>query len=217
MFYSSWPADGRFFLVMQEGSVDSKLQWSTRNPDRKTQIPESEDGKEATATDPQDSTYLPSPDLFHQSLFLGLFSKSAAAKSLRANLLKPLCSGWFQTHYVVQAGLELVAPVLTFHVAGYMYGPLWLTDSSQNKSSFHLCDTLVPTLQTVKFLHRAGGKSLYSQHLGGKGRQISEFEASLVYRVLGQRGLARNKTKQNKTDVLTHFIHIPLSHLDNLC
>jgi hypothetical protein len=29
----------------------------------------------------------------------------------------------------------------------------------------------------------SGGTHLYSQHLGGRGRQISEFEASLVYRV----------------------------------
>jgi hypothetical protein len=51
--------------------------------------------------------------------------------------------------------------------------------------------------------------------LGGRGRQISQFEASLVYRVPGQPGLHRkplsrppppkktqktkNKTKQNKT------------------
>jgi hypothetical protein len=52
--------------------------------------------------------------------------------------------------------------------------------------------------------------------LGGRGRQISEFEASLVYRVPGQPGLYReilsrktkkqqqqqqNKTKQNKNTV----------------
>jgi hypothetical protein len=41
--------------------------------------------------------------------------------------------------------------------------------------------------------------------LGGRGRQISEFKASLVYRVPGQPGLYRetltqqNKTKQNKS------------------
>jgi hypothetical protein len=29
----------------------------------------------------------------------------------------------------------------------------------------------------------SGGARLYSQHLGGRGRQISEFEASLLYRV----------------------------------
>jgi hypothetical protein len=45
--------------------------------------------------------------------------------------------------------------------------------------------------------------------LGGRSRQISEFEASLVYRVPGQPGIHRetlsgktkqNKTKQNKTN-----------------
>lgn len=71
MFYSSWPADGRFFPVMQEGSVDSKLQQPTQNPVQKTQIPESEDGEKPTATDLRDSTYFPSFHLFQQSLFLG--------------------------------------------------------------------------------------------------------------------------------------------------
>ena len=31
-------------------------------------------------------------------------------------------------------------------------------------------------------LPNSGGTRLYSQHLGGRDRQISEFEASLVYR-----------------------------------
>jgi hypothetical protein len=47
---------------------------------------------------------------------------------------------------------------------------------------------------------------MQSQHLGGRDRQISEFEASLVYRVssrtarVTQRNpdLKKNKTKQNK-------------------
>jgi hypothetical protein len=43
-----------------------------------------------------------------------------------------------------------------------------------------------------------------SQHLGGRGRRISEFKASLVYRVSSgtARATMRNpvwKTKQNKT------------------
>jgi hypothetical protein len=44
-----------------------------------------------------------------------------------------------------------------------------------------------------------------SQHLGGRGRQISEFEASLVYKVSSRTARAtqrnpvsKNKTKQNK-------------------
>jgi hypothetical protein len=51
-----------------------------------------------------------------------------------------------------------------------------------------------------------GGTRLYSQHLGGRGRQISEFKASLVYKVSSrisratQRNpVSKNKTKQNKT------------------
>jgi hypothetical protein len=34
--------------------------------------------------------------------------------------------------------------------------------------------------------------------LGGKGRQISEFEASLVYRVSGKPGLHRETVSKNK-------------------
>jgi hypothetical protein len=55
-----------------------------------------------------------------------------------------------------------------------------------------------------------GGTRLYSQHSGGRGRQISEFKASLVYKVSSwtARATQRNpvsktktktKTKQNKT------------------
>jgi hypothetical protein len=50
-------------------------------------------------------------------------------------------------------------------------------------------------------------KKLASQHSGGRGRQISEFEASLVYKVSSRTARAtqrnpvskQNKTKQNKT------------------
>jgi hypothetical protein len=51
----------------------------------------------------------------------------------------------------------------------------------------------------------SGGTCLSSQHLGGRGRLISEFEASLVYRVSSrtakatQRNLvSKNQTKTNK-------------------
>ena len=50
-----------------------------------------------------------------------------------------------------------------------------------------------------------GGAHLRYQHLGGRGRRISKFEASLVYRVSSrtaratERNLVSNKTKQNKT------------------
>jgi hypothetical protein len=39
--------------------------------------------------------------------------------------------------------------------------------------------------------------ALESQHLGGRGRQISEFKASLIYRVPGQPGLHRETLSQN--------------------
>jgi hypothetical protein len=53
---------------------------------------------------------------------------------------------------------------------------------------------------------------LYSQHLGGRGRQISEFKASLVYRVSSrtaratQRNPVKNKNKtKNKTKTPCHL------------
>ena len=46
-----------------------------------------------------------------------------------------------------------------------------------------------------------GGAHLSSQHLGGRGRQISEFEASLVYKVSSRtaRPIQRNPVSKNKT------------------
>jgi hypothetical protein len=46
----------------------------------------------------------------------------------------------------------------------------------------------------------SGGACLSSQHLGGRGRQISEFEASLVYRVSSRtaRATQRNPVLKNK-------------------
>jgi hypothetical protein len=46
----------------------------------------------------------------------------------------------------------------------------------------------------------SGGASLKSQHLGGRGRQISEFEASLVYKVSSRtaRTAQRNPVSKNK-------------------
>jgi hypothetical protein len=56
-----------------------------------------------------------------------------------------------------------------------------------------------------------GGARLYSQHLGSRGRWISEFEASLVYKVSSRTARAiqrnpvsknkKNKTKQNKKGI----------------
>jgi hypothetical protein len=47
---------------------------------------------------------------------------------------------------------------------------------------------------------RHGGACLESQHLGGRGRRISEFEASLVYRVSSRtaRAIQRNPVSKNK-------------------
>ena len=44
------------------------------------------------------------------------------------------------------------------------------------------------------------GVHLLSQHSGGRGRQISEFEASLVYRVSSRtaRATQRNPVSKNK-------------------
>jgi hypothetical protein len=52
-----------------------------------------------------------------------------------------------------------------------------------------------------------GGARLLYQHLGGRGRQISEFEASLVYKVSSRTAratqrnpvLKKQKTKKQKT------------------
>jgi hypothetical protein len=46
----------------------------------------------------------------------------------------------------------------------------------------------------------SGGACLKSQHLGGRGRQISEFEASLVYRVSSRiaRATQRNPVLKKK-------------------
>jgi hypothetical protein len=60
--------------------------------------------------------------------------------------------------------------------------------------------------RTKKEGNRAGrgGARLYSQYLGGRGRRISEFEASLVYKVssrtarVTQRNPASGKKKKKK-------------------
>jgi hypothetical protein len=48
----------------------------------------------------------------------------------------------------------------------------------------------------------SGGTCLYSQHLGGRGRQISGFEASLVYRVSSRtaRTIQRNPISKNQKE-----------------
>jgi hypothetical protein len=45
-----------------------------------------------------------------------------------------------------------------------------------------------------------GGTCFWSQHLGGRGRQIFEFEASLVYRMSSRTAwdMQRNPASENK-------------------
>ena len=61
------------------------------------------------------------------------------------------------------------------------------------------------SVKNLQYQLGGGGTRLKSQHLGGRGRQISEFEASLVYRMSSRTARAtqrnpvsKNKTKQNK-------------------
>jgi hypothetical protein len=70
---------------------------------------------------------------------------------------------------------------------------------------------LIPTIMAKKTLKRSScdGTHLYSQHLGDRGRWISEFEASLDYRVSSRtaRDTQRNpvsKNKKNKTKQKTN-------------
>jgi hypothetical protein len=61
-------------------------------------------------------------------------------------------------------------------------------------------------LRTVAKLPGGDGARLSSQHLGGRGRRISEFEASLVYRVRFRtaRDTQRNPvSKQNNSSKIT--------------
>jgi hypothetical protein len=58
-----------------------------------------------------------------------------------------------------------------------------------------------------------GGARLSSQHLGGRGRWISEFEARLVYKVSSRttRAIQRNPvSKKNKTKPRTVNVLQPL-------
>jgi hypothetical protein len=54
----------------------------------------------------------------------------------------------------------------------------------------------------------------HSQHMGGRGRWISEFEASLVYRVSSRTARAsqrnpvsKNKNKTNKNDTFIEILY----------
>jgi hypothetical protein len=56
-------------------------------------------------------------------------------------------------------------------------------------------------LQKVTLKRGGGGTRLYSQHLGGRGRQISEFKASLVYKLSSRtpRATQRNPVSKKTT------------------
>jgi hypothetical protein len=58
-------------------------------------------------------------------------------------------------------------------------------------------------------LPSSGGACLYSKHLGGRGRQISEFEASLVYRVSSRtaRATQRNPVSKKKKSLFRFVAH----------
>ena len=53
---------------------------------------------------------------------------------------------------------------------------------------------------------RHGGTCLKSQHLGGRGRQVSEFEASLVYRVNSRIAKATQRNPVSKEKKLGIFL-----------
>ena len=53
-----------------------------------------------------------------------------------------------------------------------------------------------------------GGSHLYSQHLGDRGRRMSEFEASLVYKVISRtaRAIQRNPVLKKKNLLLGYLV-----------
>jgi hypothetical protein len=67
----------------------------------------------------------------------------------------------------------------------------------------HIYTLLKSTFKKKVFLAGHGGGCLYSQHLGGRGRQISEFE---VYRVSSRTAKATQRNpvskKQNQIKIL---------------
>jgi hypothetical protein len=78
----------------------------------------------------------------------------------------------------------------------------------QNKQLFE--STIGKQILKSHLLARHGGALLESQNLPGRGRQISEFQASLVYKVSSRTACAiqrnpvlKNKTKQNKKQTTT--------------
>jgi hypothetical protein len=83
---------------------------------------------------------------------------------------------------------------------------LVLNSNKNRKHTWKLNNAPVNDNLVKEEIKRAGhgGACLYSQHLGGRSRRISEFKASLVYRVSSRtsRAIQRNpvlkKTKQNK-------------------
>ena len=60
----------------------------------------------------------------------------------------------------------------------------------------------------------SGGTCLYSQHLLGRSRELSEFEASLIYRVSSRtaRVTQRKPVSKNKIKNLCKFIKMHVGH-----
>jgi hypothetical protein len=81
-----------------------------------------------------------------------------------------------------------------FTMAYSLYAIMVLTKTSPQK---HFAFFFSFSLRFIGCAGRGGGH-LYSQHSGGRGRRISEFEASLVYKV-SSRAIQRNPVSKNKT------------------
>ena len=52
-----------------------------------------------------------------------------------------------------------------------------------------------------------GGTNLSSQHSGGRGRQISEFDATLIYRMSSRRAIVRQRKACHKTKTSNEAQH----------
>jgi hypothetical protein len=68
------------------------------------------------------------------------------------------------------------------------------------KKAYQLQDACSTEAKKSSWKRGGGGSRLLSQHLGGRGRRISEFEASLVYRVSSRtaRATQRNPVSKNQ-------------------
>jgi hypothetical protein len=68
------------------------------------------------------------------------------------------------------------------------------------------------TNQKIDLLKNNQSRAVVAQHLGGRGRQISGFEASLVYRMSSRKSqgytekLSQKKKKIRSSEVLVHIL-----------